>query len=260
MTNAKNTAYSVNGSGPPVVLVHGLGLNRHMWREQRASLESHFTVVTYDLLGHGESPDHGGEYRMHHMVDQLAELLDDLGIDTCGLVGFSLGGAIVQAFTLAHPERVNRLVVMATGHNRPEENRAAIRQRVRQARDHGPASTVDAALKRWFSPEFAEDSPEVMAQVREWITANDPDTYPRVYELLAVADVGLEESIAAIQCPTLVVTGEDDLGSSPEMAEAIADRIPNARAVILPRLRHMAMLEHPAGINALVVPFLQGVT
>jgi pimeloyl-ACP methyl ester carboxylesterase len=96
----------------------------------------------------------------------------------------------------------------------------------------------------------------VLAQVRDWVLANDPQVYPEVYKLLAQADIGLEQAIAAISCPTLVMTGEEDYGNSPEMSQRIAALIAGARLEVLPGLRHMALAEDPALVNEILVEFL----
>jgi pimeloyl-ACP methyl ester carboxylesterase len=250
------TAYSVSGEGFPVVVVHGLGLNRHMWQWQRGALATHFKVVEYDLLGHGESDKPAGAYRMEQMVEQLVVLLDGLEIDRCALLGFSLGGLIVQAFTLAHPGHVAALVILNAAHQRSAEQRAGLMTRVEQARLEGPAATVDAALQRWFSADFGRAHPEVLTQVRGWVIANDAAVYPELYALLAQADIGLEQAITAIDCPTLVITGEQDYGNSPAMARRIAALIPAAQVEVLAGLRHMALVEDPSTVNAILLPFL----
>ncbi|MFT5484883.1 MAG: pimeloyl-ACP methyl ester carboxylesterase [Halieaceae bacterium] len=252
---AAGTAYRISGDGPPLVMVHGLGLNHAMWQWQRAALAAHFTVVEYDLLGHGNSPKPIGEYPMQVMLDQLIELMDSLDIDAAGLVGFSLGGLIVQAFTVAYPARVKALAILNAAHGRSDEERASLMTRVQQVREHGPSSTVDAALERWFNAGFADSSPEVLAQVRTWVIANDPRVYPELYRLLAHADIGLEESIRSINSPTIVITAEHDYGNSPEMSQRIASRISGSRLEILPGLRHMALAEDPCQLNALLVSF-----
>lgn len=250
------TVYSVSGEGFPVVMVHGLGLNRHMWQWQRPALAAHFKVVEYDLLGHGDSDKPAGAYCMEQMVAQLAALLDGLDIDRCALLGFSLGGLIVQAFTLAHPGRVAALGILNAAHQRTAEQRAALMTRVEQARLEGPEATVDAALQRWFSADFGQAHPEVLAQVRGWVIANDVAVYPELYALLAQADIGLEQAITAIDCPTLVITGEQDYGNSPAMARRMAALIPAAQVEILAGLRHMALVEDPSAVNTLLLPFL----
>lgn len=244
------------GVEPTIVLVHGLGLNLAMWQWQLPALKKHYRVVTYDLLGHGDSAKPSGSYHMVQMVDQLCQLIDDLSIDRCALVGFSLGGLIVQAFTLAHPDRVSALGILHAAHGRTTEQRASIMERVAQCRVSGPGATVTDALSRWFSVEFAKNNPDVLEKVREWVLANDPAIYPELYQLLATADMGLENSIASIKCPTLVLTGEEDYGNSPEMAQRIALNIPNAQLKVLTSLRHMALAEDPDQVNHLLTHFL----
>ena len=251
------TAYDVQGSGAPVILIHGLGLNRDMWQWQLPALTAEFRVIRYDLLGHGESVKPPGSYEMDQMVEQLADLLTQLGIEHAAIVGFSLGGLIARAFALAHPEKTSALVILNSAHARTPEQRDSIYVRVRQAELSGPAATIDDALERWFTDEFAKRAPETLGQVRQWLVANDPDIYAKLYKLLAEGDRGLEHEIANIGCPTLVVTGADDHGNSPAMAQQMAAVIPDARVEILPRLRHMALAEDPDAVNALLVPFLQ---
>ena len=109
----------------------------------------------------------------------------------------------------------------------------------------------------WFTEGFAKRRPEVLDQVRAWVAGNDASVYPALYLLLAEAEIGLETSIADIQCPALVMTGEDDAGNSPQMAQQMAAIMPNARLEILPGLRHLALAENPAAVNDLLVPFLR---
>ena len=100
----QDTSYGIDGTGPPLVLVHGMGLNRSMWDWQMPFLTPHFEVIRYDLLGHGSSDKPVKEYDMGDFVDQLARLTDGLGRERFALAGFSLGGLIerfVQVYEAA---------------------------------------------------------------------------------------------------------------------------------------------------------------
>ena len=185
--------------------------------------------------------------------------MEGLNLENCALVGFSLGGLIVQDFTLNHPEKVNALVMLNTAHGRTKSERNAVLARVQQAGEHGPASTVEAALERWFSVDFSAKNPEILKKIRCWIMANDKEIYPEIYRLLAECDEPLTDAISAIHCPTLVMTGEDDHGNSPEMTQRMAALIRDARAVILPGLRHMGLAENPQAVNSQLVSFFQEV-
>ncbi len=250
------SCYEWHGQGPVVALVHGLGLNRHMWRWQLPALTPRYRVLTYDLYGHGESAKPPGRPSLTMFSDQLEGLLQACNVQRCAVVGFSLGGMIARRFVLDHPSRASALAILNSAHDRTRAERAAILKRVEQARQSGPDATVEAALERWFTAEFRTQNPDRMDLIRKWITGNDPAVYPEVYRVLAEGDAEIAEPIAKIRCPTLVMTGEDDLGNSPRMAAAMADAIPGARAIVLPGLRHMGIAEDPTAFNDLLVSFL----
>lgn len=249
------TVYQTTGEGPTVILIHGLGLNRHLWSWYVEALAPRHRVVTYDLLGHGESVKQTTPYLMSQFVDQIEALCVHLDVETCAIAGFSLGGIINRAYALAHPERVRGLVILNSYHDRTPEQRAAVLQRVEQARQSGPAATIDAALERWFTPEFSEAHPEVLDQVRAWVIANDPQVYPHLYHLMATCDADLVDQVTAIQCPTLIIAGEKDPGNTPAMAHAMGALIPHARVEVMADLRHMGLCERPEAFLALMQPF-----
>jgi len=253
---ANETAYQLQGSGPAVALIHGLGLNGAMWQWQLPALTPHFQVLTYDLLGHGASAKPAVSPCLAMFSEQLLQLLDSCRMERAAIVGFSLGGMIARRFALEHPDRLSALAILHSAHARTPAEREAVRARARQVQASGPSSTVDAALERWFSAGFRAGNPEMMALVRGWILANDPMVYPGIYRVLADGETELGDSIGRISCPALVMTGEEDSGNTPEMAREMAALIPGARAVILPGLRHMALAEAPAAVNEPLVTFL----
>ena len=255
----QGTSWSKEGSGPPLILVHGLGLNRQMWQWQMGCLTPHFSVICYDLLGHGESVNPKIPCQLEQFSEQLLLLMKGQKLEKCTLVGFSLGGLIAQDFALRHNEKVSALVILNTSHGRSEKERKAVLSRVLQAEKYGPSSTVKAALQRWFCTDFAAREPEILERVQGWIMANDKEIYPKIYRLLAECDEPLRDAIREISCPTLIMTGEDDHGNSPEMAKRMAALIPNSRTEILPGMRHMGLVENPQAVNSRLLSFLQEV-
>ena len=254
------TAWERHGSGPPVVLIHGFGLNRAMWQWMLPALTPHFGVLTYDLLGHGESAPPHGTPDLAMFSRQLLGLMDRCGIERAAVVGFSLGGMIARRAALDHGDRVSALAILNSPHDRSPAEREAVRARVRQTEAEGPAANVEPALERWFTPAFRARAPETIALVRAWITRNDPALYPQIYRVLAEGDAEIAEGLEGIACPTLVMTGSDDPGNTPAMARAMAGLIPGARLVILPFLRHMALAEAPEAVNAPLCAFLRHAT
>ena len=255
-TTARGTVYEIQGRGPAVVLVHGLGLNRDMWQWLLPVLVRHFRVLTFDLIGHGESAGPRGDPDLAMFAGQIVDLLDECGLDRCALVGFSLGGMIARRFAIDHPGRLSALAIVNSAHGRSEAERAAILERVEAVRRSGPAATLEAALERWFTSDFRTHNPAMMDLVGQWVMANRKDVYAPIYRVMAESDAELADAVSQIRCPTLVMTGERDSGNPPAMARRLAAAIPGARAVILPGQRHMGLAEDPAAFNAPLVAFL----
>ncbi len=252
------TCFDLTGphGAPPVVMIHGLGLNRACWQWTVPALSNHYRVLTYDLYGHGQSAPPPAEPSLSLFSNQLARLLDHCGIQSTAIAGFSLGGMIARRFAQDAPGRAMALMILHSPYKRTDAAQEAILKRVEQARREGPQATVEAALERWFTDSFRETNRRMMDTVRGWVTANDIDIYHTIYRVLAN---GIDEIVALnppITCPTLVITGDEDFGNGPEMTQAIAAEIDGARAVILKGLRHMALAEEPGAMNRPLRKFL----
>lgn len=251
------TCYSVYGNAAEVVvLIHGLGLDQKMWNWQIGALCADHRVVVYDLTGSGRSAAPTETPSLSMFSDQLNNLMSELGIDRAIIAGFSLGGMIARRFAMDYPQRVRKLAVLNSAHKRDRDAHEAIQARVYQAEEQGPSATVEAALGRWFTTGYREANPDVMDFIRETILANDKSVYPQNYQVLVD---GVEELISpdpAIDCPALIMTAEEDFGNSPEMSIAIASEIPDSELVILPGLRHMAMVEAPELFNMHLLDFI----
>lgn len=256
----RGTAYESFGSGPRVIaLVHGLGLNRHSWQSQVPALAGTHRVITFDLHGHGDSSVPPTTPSLTVFSDQLAELLDHLGIARASVFGFSLGGMIARRFAMDHADRLETLGILHSAHARDKAAHDAIQARVVQAAREGPAATVEAALSRWFTDGFRLSHPQMMDEVRRWILANRKDIYAPIYQVLVDGVTELVAPSPPIAAPSLVMTGEEDYGNSPAMSRAIAAEIPGSELVILPGLRHMALAEAPELFNAQLLAFLSRV-
>lgn len=254
--NYAGTHYRLAGAGPPVLLIHGVGVDLAMWDSQAAFLARHRTVVRYDMLGHGDSPGSPGQRSLGDFVEQIVTLFDHLRLPRAAIVGFSMGGMIAQALAVSYPDRVERLAILSAVYARAPEQRAAVLARLRQVEVSGPAANVEFALKRWFTPAFAAVHPAVIEAVRRRVVTNDHQGYLNAYRIFATADADLIEPLRTIRCPTLVATGELDPNSTPDMARRMAATIPGAHAVILPGLPHMAPIEGAAAVNNLLHEFM----
>lgn len=250
------TAYNLYGEGEPVVLIHGVGLDQSIWGGQCVALSQRYQVITYDMLGHGQSPAPAPQAELSAWVDQLVELIDSLGLDRVHLIGFSMGGLVARSFAVSHADRCSSLVVMSSVFDRSDSQRQAILGRTEEVRQFGPAVSIDAALDRWFSSEFRGANPAQVEAVRELVLSNDPASYLTSYCVFAKSDNYLAQQLAQLPVPTLVMTGELDPGSTPEMARKLAVLIPRARAEVLKGERHMMPMESPRRVNAVLEEFL----
>jgi 3-oxoadipate enol-lactonase len=255
------TAYEdTGGNNPPVILIHGVGLSQAMWRAQKAALEHRYRVITLDMLGHGGSAAPAADAGLDDYADQIAVLMDRLGIDRAILIGFSMGALVARAFALRFPDRLSGLILLNGVFNRSEAVRATILGRVDEVRQAGPAANSDAAIERWFTPEFRAAEPGYIADLRAHMAANDHHGYLTSYGLFASQDNFGADRLGEIAVPTLVATGEFDVGSTPEMTRELAARIPGATAHVIADARHMMPVEMPEQTNALLLGYLDTIT
>jgi 3-oxoadipate enol-lactonase len=247
-------SFETAGSGESATLIHGVGSNLESWDNVLPQLAARFRVLRYDLRGHGQSGKPPGPYALDDFVQDLRALLDACGIDVTRLVGFSFGGLIAQAFTLRYPDRVRRLALLATVAGRTPRERRAILARAEALAAGGATGTVEAALERWYTPEFRAAHPEIIEQTRERVLRNDPAGYAAAYRVFAEGD--LLEHLDHIRCPTLIATGEHDAGSTPNMARRMHEQIAGSQLVILPRYRHGLLVEAADDVAELLCHFL----
>lgn len=257
------TAFELSGpeDAPVVVLIHGLGLNRQItWEGMLPVFGARYRVLSYDLLGHGESAVPAGEVSLTALSEQLVDMLDHLDIAKAALVGFSLGGMINRRVALDHPDRVSALAILNSPHEREAEAQAMYEQAARDSASGGPEATVDAALKRWFTDDFHTNTPDMVARVRRIVVANDPANYAAHRYVLAAGVTELIRPDPPIDAPALVMTCEHDSGSTPAMSWAIAHEMAEAQVEIFPDLRHLGLVERPKVFSGAVMEFLQNCT
>ncbi len=241
------TAYQLSGdkAAPTIVLIHGLGLHHEIWNAYLPALEQHYQVLNYDLLGHGQSAKPPKQLNLSVFAEQLRMLLDELEIKQCAIIGFSLGGMINRRFAMDNPGRSWALAILNSPHERGEVAQKLVEKRASDTAQGGPEANLDATIARWFTPRFREQHPDYIEQVRKWVVANDPVSYAQCRQVLATGVIELIRPSVALTQPTLVVTCENDSGSTPAMSQEIAREINGAQILIIPELQHMGLTEQP---------------
>lgn len=237
----------------PTVLIHGVGSDLTRWDGVAAALLTQGPVVRYDLRGHGTSQKPPGPYSLGDFVSDHVKLMSELRIGRANVVGFSLGGLIAQKIALDHPETVGKLVIISAVAGRTATQRAAALERLHAVEKGGPALVADGG-DRWYTDAFRTEHPGVVRAHLERFRANDPDAYAAAFRVLATTD--LVDELHRISAPTLIMTGSLDVGSPPQMAERMHERIAGSRLVIVDGVKHAIFEEAPERVAASIGAFL----
>ncbi|HET9125057.1 MAG TPA: alpha/beta fold hydrolase [Solirubrobacteraceae bacterium] len=232
----------------PIVLIHGVGLDHRMWDACRAPLSRVQPVEAPDLPGHGSAPVIRGRVELADLARPILERI----ARAVHLVGFSLGALVAQRIALDAPERVRSLILLSSVARRSAAERAAVEGRLRQAREE-PTANRHAAIQRWTGGEAGRLSPDAIAYAERALAAMDPASYLAAYRVFVTAEDELWPRVGEIAAPTLVVTGEEDPGSTPRMTRELAAAIPGACAEIVAGARHLLPLERPDTVSGLIL-------
>lgn len=249
-------ARSVDGpDGAPVVIMGGsLGGNRTMWDPQVGVLARRYRVVRYDARGHGESPVPPGPYEIADLVEDLVVLLDDLAVERAHLVGLSIGGMTALLAAATYPERVDRVVVMCTSAQLGPP--AAWAERAAAVRAGGTAAVAATVAARWFTEAHKAADPALVEWARAMIAATSAEGYAACCG--AIERMDLRADLPHIAAPLLAIAGRDDPATPPPHLELIARSVPGARLVVVDDAAHLANLDQPDKVTALVAGHLDG--
>ena len=249
-------AYTDQGHGLPVVLLHAFPLNRQMWQPQIDVCSREYRILALDLRGHGESIAPEGPYTMDEMATDVRVLLDHLRIDQVVLVGLSMGGYISLAFFRQYRERVRALVLADTRAQADgEAGRSARYQMIELANRQGGEPIADTMLERLLSPAGRQNG-TLVEQIRALILSTPVSTITR--DLVAMADRPDSSSLLPeIQCPTLVMVGEHDQPSPPDEARRLAEVIGHSQFALIANAGHLSNLEEPDAFNEALLSFLE---
>ncbi|HEY2383721.1 MAG TPA: alpha/beta hydrolase [Terriglobia bacterium] len=241
------------GKGPAVLLIHAFPLNHTMWEPQLASFTSEFRVVAPDVRGFGRSQPQS-PWTMEEAADDINALLDSSGVETCAVAGVSMGGYIALAFWSKYPQRVRRLILANTrARADTETEKTARNEMIAGLQQNGTALLPDRMLPRLLRPNASQ---ETVQAVRKMIDAVHPSA--AIYAVMAMRDrVDFSSAVHRIQCPTMVVTGSDDVIISAGEARALAGTISGCRFFEVPHSGHLSNLENPEEFNRALLAFLR---
>jgi 3-oxoadipate enol-lactonase len=261
-TDGIRVHYEVFGrpNAPAVLMIQGLGADKHGWDMQRFVLAARYRVIALDNRGAGRSDKPFGHYSLEQMADDAISVLDAAGVDRAHVVGASMGGAISQIVALKHPDRVRSLTLACTAcRNHPWRVELLTSWATRASERGMGAMTREAA--RWvigprsfrrLLPAFGWLGPLAMGRPTHAFVA-------QVRAILAT-DETMADQLSTITVPALIMVGGQDILTPRGDSEELADRLPNAELVVISGAAHGFMVEHASTFNRVLLEFLGRVT
>lgn len=238
------------GEGPDVLFISGLADEGACWVDQVAGLKDSYRITTFDNRGVGQSAVPKGPYAITDFAGDTVALMDAVGLDRPHVVGSSMGGAIAQELVLAHPDRVASLVLNGTWCRGDRFLHEVIRSWMWTAEHADSIRDFLVAVNLWcFAPRIWNDG-----TMDGWLDAFEQSPNQQSVEAFCWSAEGLfghdtADRLGEIRVPTLVTVGELDLVLPPRFSEAIADRIPGSRLVVVPEAGHQPFQEFPDDYN-----------
>ena len=255
MINAKdanNTFYLLNQKkDTPIVFIHGVGLNHTIWKPQIDAFNN--TVIAYDILGHGKTPLSKDNLSFDDFSNQLINLINELEIKKIHLVGFSIGSLIARNFASKFNERLESLTLLCSIFQRNQEQQQIVKDRFELAKKS--KSLSKQALKRWFTDDYLEKNPNIYEKISLILEENNMENFLKVYQLFVNHEDN--EKFENINTKTLVMTGERDIGSTPEMSKNLSNIINNSEVKIISKGKHLCSIECADDVNMAIKKHIQ---
>ena len=250
-------AVDVQGSGPPVIFLHGIGGNRSNWRRQVAALSESFTCLAWDARGYGDSADYDGPLDFSAFGDDMARLLDHFGITRAHFVGLSMGARILMDFAPRHLDRVATLTLCDCFYGfanalSPEKQQEYIELRERPLLEGKTfADLAPRLIASLVSPSCA---PEIQEELRQSILKLRVDSYLKTLRASTTFDQA--DVLHELTMPIQLIFGSEDQLTPPSLGDELSELLPNAQLSVLDGAGHLSNLESPEAFNQVLADFL----
>ncbi|MDA7574012.1 alpha/beta hydrolase [Candidatus Pelagibacter sp.] len=235
----------------PIVFVHGVGLTYEIWQPQ-LNFFKNYSNLSYDILGHGKSSLTKQNISFDDFSDQLIELINELKIEKIHLIGFSIGSLIARNFATKYNDRLQSLILLGSIYKRSEQQQKIVNERFNQAKKELKLSRQ--ALKRWFTDKHLENNPGTYEKISSILSGNNMANFLKVYELFV--NHKNDEDFKKIQAKTLVMTGENDIGSTIEMSQQLNNVIKGSELKIIKDGKHLCGIECADEVNLSIKNFI----
>ena len=242
------TCYSLSkiNEKNPIVFIHGVGLTKEIWDPQ-INFFKNYNTLTYDLLGHGKTPLKKSTVSFKDFSTQLVKLINELNFKKIHLVGFSLGALIARHFASEHSDKLSSLIIHGSIYKRTEEQNRVVKNRFEVAKTNRPGSK-HSAIRRWLSEDFINKNPDVYKKIYSNLEKNNPKDFLKCYEIF-VNYIDDDSILKKIKVNTLITTGENDVGSTPEMSRNLNKMIQGSKFIEIKRGKHLCSIECANDVN-----------
>ena len=253
--DAFGTSYSLQkiNEKNPIVFIHGVGLTKEIWKPQ-VNFFKEYNTLTYDLLGHGKTPLKKSRVSFEDFSDQLLNLINELNFNKIHLVGFSLGALIARHFASEYNDRLSSLIIHGSIYKRTEDQKKVVKNRFEVAKTNRPGSK-HPAIRRWLSEDFIKKNPDIYKKIYSSLEKNNPKDFLKCYEIF-VNYIDDDSALKKINANTLIATGENDVGSTPEMSRNLSKIIQGSKFVEIKRGKHLCGIECANDVNIIFKKFI----
>ena len=229
----------------PIVFIHGVGLNHEIWNPQIEFFKKQ-TTITYDLFCHGKSTCAFDQISFDDFSNQINGLLQFLRIQKAILVGFSLGGLIAAHFTSTYAKKIEKLILFGTIYGRTDEEQTAAIKRYEDVSKN--FFDIQSQLTRWLNQDYLNKNPKTAEMISRILNTNNHEDFLKSYKLLSYFKDSMI-ALSEISSPTLIITGENEVGSTPKMSKDMGAVIKGSRVEIIKEGKHLCGIECAEDVN-----------
>ena len=237
----------------PIIFIHGVGLTKEIW-EPQINFFKKYNTLTYDLLGHGKTPLKKSQVSFEDFSDQLLNLINELSFSKIHLVGFSLGGLIARHFASKHSDRLSSLIIHGSIYKRTEDQKRVVKGRFELAKSNKPVSK-HSAIRRWLSEDFIKKNPDIYKKIYSILEKNNLTNFLKCYEIF-INYIDDDSMLKKINVDTLITTGQNDVGSTPEMSKNLSKMIQGSEFIEIKRGKHLCSIECTNDVNIVFKEFI----
>lgn len=254
--------YEVIGrsSAPAVLLIQGLGADKHGWDMQRIALALRYRVIALDNRGAGRSDKPFGVYTLEQMADDAVAVLDAVGVERAHVVGASMGGAITQIVVLKHPERVNSITLACTACRNHPWRRELLNSWATTAGERGIGAMTSEAARWVIGPRSFRRLMPAFGWLGPLAMGRPAHAFVSQVRAILATDETMADALGTVRVPALVIVGNQDILTPRGDSEELAERIPGAELVVISGAAHGLMVEHATTFNRVLIEFLGRVT